>query len=328
MATDRKAGANPWPALPYAEWKDTVATLHMWLQIVGKLRVACVPWVNHQWHVTLHLTSRGLTSRPMPWNGGTFQIDFDFIDHRARIATSDGRTDELELRPRTVADFYRSLVGKLGRLGIDVEIHGVPNEVPDPVPFELNERNGEYQAEYANRFWRILSSSACVMEDFRGDFIGKCSPVHFFWGGMDLAVTRFSGARAPEHPGGIPSLPDWVTREAYSHEVSSAGFWPGGESHPHPIYYSYAYPSPEGFSEAGLRPDAARWDEGLSEFVLPYEAIRTGGSPGEDLMEFLESTYVAAADLGGWDREVLEWKTGERPPPGGFMAEADRGEVG
>jgi hypothetical protein len=200
---------------------------------------------------------------------------------------------------------------------IPVRIHGVPNEVPDPIPFAENERDGEYQSQHVTRFWRILSSSALVMNDFRGAFIGKCSPVHFFWGAMDLAVTRFSGAVAPEHPGGIPFLPDWVTREAYSHELSSAGFWAGGESHPHPIFYSYAYPSPAGFSEERVGPAAARWDADLSEFILPYDAMRTGGAPREDLMEFLESTYAAAADLGGWDWERLEWKPGQRPPVGG-----------
>ena len=311
---------DPWPALPYDEWKDTAATLHMWLQIVGKIRVACVPWVNHQWHVTLHVTSRGLTSRPIPGGGGTFQIDFDFIAHRVVVAASSGRQEELELRPRSVADFYHELVRKLRGLGIAVEIHAVPNEVPDPVPFAEDEQHGDYRAEYASRFWRILSSSACVMEDFRGRFVGKCSPVHLFWGAMDLAVTRFSGRPAPEHPGGVPQLPDWITREAYSHEVSSAGFWAGGESHPHPIYYSYAYPSPTGYAEARIRPEAARWDAGLSEYVLPYEAMRTGGAPREDLMAFLESTYVAAADLGGWDRPRLEWSPGARPPIGGREA--------
>jgi hypothetical protein len=321
MTADGDERADMWPALPYPEWKDTVATLHMWLQIVGKVRVACVPWVNHQWHVTLHLTSRGLTTRPMPWQGGTFQIDLDFIDHRGVISSSDGRQSELELRPRSVADFYHELMAKLRGMGIAVEVHGVPNEVPDPIPFGKNERDGEYQSEYVNRFWRVLSSSGSVMEDFRGRFVGKCSPVHLFWGAMDLAVTRFSGARAPEHPGGIPHLPDWITREAYSHEVSSAGFWPGGESHPDALFYSYAYPSPPDYPEARVGPEPARWDSGLSEFILPYGQMRTGGSPGEDLMEFLESTYAAAADLGGWDREQLEWEPGDRPPVGGFPQE-------
>jgi hypothetical protein len=316
MAMHGNGEADDWPELPFTEWKDTAATLHMWLQMVGKIRVACVPWVNHQWHVTLHLTSRGLTSRPIPWKGRTFQIDFDFVDHQVSISVSDGQRDQLDLKPISVAHFFHELMTKLKGMGIAVTIHGVPNEVPDPIPFDKNERDGEYQRQYVNRFWRILSSTAWVMHDFRGGFVGKCSPVHFFWGAMDLAVTRFSSARAPEHPGGVPHLPDWITREAYSHEVSSAGFWAGGEAHPHPIFYSYAYPSPPGFSEARVGPEAARWDLGLSEFVLPYEVMRTAVSPREDLMEFLETTYAVAADLGGWDREHLEWKAGEHPQVG------------
>lgn len=318
MAIVENVRADDWPELPFAEWKDTAATLQMWLQIVGKIRVACVPWVNHQWHVTLHLTSRGLTSRPIPWRGRSFQIDFDFVDHQVSILVSDGQKDQLDLKPRSVAEFYQELMTKLKGMGIPVNIHGLPNEVSDPIPFYANERDGEYQRRYVNRYWQILSNSAWVMNDFRGRFIGKCSPVHFFWGAMDLAVTRFSGARAPEHPGGIPHLPDWITREAYSHEVSSAGFWAGGETHPNPIFYSYAYPSPPGFSDARVGPEAAQWDVGLTEFVLPYDEMRTAVAPREELMEFLETSYAAAADLAGWDREQLEWKAGERPRVGGL----------
>jgi hypothetical protein len=317
MTTNAADRPEPWPDLPYEAWKETLATFHMWLQIVGKIRVACTPWTNHQWHVTLRVTSRGLTTRPIPWNGSTFQIDLDLIDHELLITRSDGRRGTLRLGSRSVADFYHALMGELKGMGIVVEIHGVPNEVPDPVPFEQNERNGEYQEEYVNRFWRILSSSACVMEDFRGGFIGKCSPVHLFWGAMDLAVTRFSGSRAPEHPGGVPNLPDWITREAYSHQLSSAGFWPGGEAYPRALFYSYAYPSPAGYPEARVSPTAAGWDRELSEFVLPYEEVRTARSPRDDLMAFLESTYAVAATLGGWDRSAVEWGPGERPPVGG-----------
>jgi hypothetical protein len=208
-------------------------------------------------------------------------------------------------------------------LGIAVEIHGLPNEVADPIPFAENERDGDYQPEYVNRFWRVLSSTGLVFDEFRGGFVGKCSPVHVFWGAMDLAVTRFSGARAPAHPGGILNLPDWISREAYSHELSSAGFWAGGESHPQPIFYSYAYPSPPGFEHAEVRPRAARWDGDLGEFVLPYDDVRSAPSPREELLAFLESTYVAAAELGGWDREQLEWRPGERPPVGGFGRDED-----
>jgi hypothetical protein len=310
-----------WPALPHEEWKETQATLHLWLQIVGKIRVALVPWVNHQWHVTLHPTSRGLTSRPIPWRGGTFQIDFDFLDHDLLIAKSDGRKGRVALKPRSVADFHHDLMTELDGMGIPVEVHGSPNEVPDPIPFQEDERHGAYERAYVERFFRIVSNSARVFDDFRGGYIGKSSPVHFFWGAMDLAVTRFSGRRAPEHPGGMPHLPDRITREAYSHEVSSAGFWPGGDAHPHPLFYSYAYPSPEGFPEAAVRPGSARWDPDLSEFVLSYEDMRRARSPENELMKFLESTYEAAATLGDWDRESVEWGPGGRPPVGGYDRE-------
>lgn len=313
--------AELWPALPYEGWKETLATLHMWLQIVGKIRVTLAPWVNHQWHVTLHVTSRGFTSRPLPCEGGTFQIDLDLLDHHLLISKSDGREGRVMLKPRTVADFYHTLMGELKQMGVVVTIHGSPNEVPDPVPFQENERNGDYDREYVERFFRAVSSSARVFEDFRGGFIGKCSPVHFFWGAMDLAVTRFSGRRAPEHPGGIPNLPDWVTREAYSHEVSSAGFWPGGETTPYPLFYSYAYPSPEGYPDAAVGPSAAKWDPDLAEFVLPYEDVRGASSPEDDLMEFLTSTYEVAASLGKWDRGSVEWRPDERPPVGGHAEE-------
>jgi hypothetical protein len=310
-----------WPALPYEEGKETLATFHMWLQIVGKVRAALVPWVNHQWHVTLHVTSRGLTSRPIPYDGGTFQIDFDLLDHHLLISKSDGQEGRVVLEPRTVADFYHAVMRELAHMGIEVTIHGTPNEVPDPIPFEANERKGDYNREYVQRLFRALTSIASVLEDFRGGFIGKCSPVHFFWGAMDLAVTRFSGRRAPEHPGGVPNLPDWITREAYSHEVSSAGFWPGGESHPYPFFYSYAYPSPDGYREATVSPGSARWDPDLSEFVLAYQDVRGARSPERELMQFLESTYGAAATLGKWDRGSVEWGPGERPLPGGLARE-------
>ena len=327
---------DPWPALAYADWKDTLATLHMWLQMVGKVRVACAPWVNHQWHVTLHLTSQGLTSRPMPLPAGgspgsgaaahtaneraraRFQIDVDFLSHELRISTSDGRTGGFALEPRTVAAFHRAFTEELDRMAIPVRIHPSPNEVPDPIPFAENERDRSYDPDSAERFFQVLSSTARVFEDFRAEFIGKSSPVHFFWGAMDLAVTRFSGRRAPEHPGGVPALPDWITREAYSHEVSSAGFWPGGEGHPEPIFYAYVYPEPKGYSEAAVEPEAARWHGELQEFVLPYEAVRAGAHPERELVRFLRSTYEAAAELGAWDREGLEWPEGARPPTGGW----------
>jgi hypothetical protein len=307
-----------WPALPYDSWRETYATVHRWLQILGKVRVAAAPWVNHQWHVTLHLTSRGLTTRPIPTDGGTFQLDVDVFDHLLKITRSDGREGSVALEPRTVADFHHALFRELDRMDVRVRIHPYPNEVPDPVPFAEDEQHGAYDGEAVHRFWRAVSSSAEVFEEFRAGFVGKCSPVHFFWGAMDLAVSRFSGRRAPEHPGGVPGLPDRVTREAYSHEVSSAGFWAGGDAYPLPIFYSYAYPSPAGFPGAAVAPHTARWDAELAEFVLPYDAVRTAASPRAEILAFLESTYAAAATLGEWDRSRLEWGPDEQPAIGGW----------
>jgi hypothetical protein len=307
------APTDPWPALPYEAWRETNETLHLWLQIAGKVRLALTPWVNHQWHITLYLTSRGLTTSTIPHGRETFQLDFDFHDHLLRIAKSDGRTGEVELRPRTVADFYHALMDELRWMELPVEIHGSPNEVESPIPFARDEVHGTYDADHAYRFWRAMASAELVLSDFRGRFIGKSSPVHLFWGAMDLAVTRFSGRRAPAHPGGVPHLPDWVTREAYSHEVSSAGFWAGGPAFPEPIFYSYAYPEPEGFPDAAVEPGSARWEPSLSEFILPYDAVRRAASPEKEILAFLQSTYEAAAEAAGWDRESLEWEGGGRP---------------
>jgi hypothetical protein len=287
----------------------------MWTQIVGKVRLACTPWINHSWHVTLYLTARGLTTSLIPHNGSDFQVDFDFVDHRLEIARQDGRRSEMELYPRSVADFHEELMAQLAALDLEVRIHGTPNEVTDAIPFANDHIHASYDREYANRFWRALVRSARVMSDFRGNFRGKCSPVHFFWGSFDLAVTRFSGRRAPEHPGGVPNLPDHVSREAYSHEVSSAGFWPGGEMHPHAMFYAYAYPNPPGLSARIVSPSAARWNTELGEFVLPYETMRTAAQPDADLKEFLQSTYEAMADVARWDREALEWGEAGRPSP-------------
>lgn len=309
---------GPWPDLPFPEWKRTCRTLHMWLQIVGKVRLAYHPWLNHQWHATLYVTARGLTTLPIPHGRNTLQFDFDFFDHVLQISKSDGQVSHVALQPRSVADFFRTLMEELEQMGLPVEIHGSPNEVPDPIPFASDERHGDYDPDYVLRFFQALSSSAQVFSDFRSRFTGKSSPVHLFWGAMDLAVTRFSGRRAPTHPGGVPNLPDRVTREAYSHEVCSAGFWPGGDAHPSPIFYAYAYPDPDGFRDRPVEPAAARWDTELSEFILPYDAVRRSRTPEADLMAFLESTYRAAADLGGWDRERLEWAPGEQPPTGGW----------
>jgi hypothetical protein len=301
---DKRDGA--WPALPLDGWKDTYATLHRWTQVVGKVRMACTPWVNHSWCVTLYVTARGLTTSAIPYGGKTFQIDFDFIDQQLWVRTSDGEVRAVELRPRSVADFYRELMARLRELGTAVDIYGRPNELEDAMPFAEDEAHASYDGDAARRCWQILAQSDRVFTAFRSKFLGKCSPVHFFWGAFDLAVTRFSGRTAPRHPGGVPHLPDWVAREAYSHEVSSAGFWPGGGAIAYPAFYSYAYPEPAGYREAAVRPAAAAYNPDLREFILPYDAVREAGSPDEVLLEFLESTYRAAADLGRWDRKALE----------------------
>jgi hypothetical protein len=294
----------------------------MWSQIVGKVRLVQTPWINHSWHVTLYVTSRGLTTSPIPHGATTFQIDFDFIDHELLIQTSGGAVRKLPLRPQPVADFYAELMGELERLGVGVRIRTRPNEVAEAIPFEEDRRHAAYDAAYAGRFWRALAQADRVLKRFRAGFIGKCSPVHFFWGSFDLAVTRFSGRPAPPHPGGVPNLPDWVAREAYSHEVSSCGFWPGGGPLPFPLYYAYAYPEPEGFREAPLRPGGAFYSPELREFVLPYDEVRRAGSPDAVLLEFVQSTYEAAADSARWDRTALErphepgpgWQAGDGSP--------------
>jgi hypothetical protein len=294
-----------WPALPLEAWADTCATLHMWTQIVGKIRFRASPAVNHGWHSTLYVTSRGLTTSPIPHGLRTFQIDFDFIDHILVIQVSDGGIARVMLEPQTVAAFYRRLMDALRALGIEVRIYGRPNEVPDPIPFERDEVHQSYDAEYTNRFWRVLVQSDRVFKEFRARFVGKCSPVHLFWGALDLAVTRFSGRPAPEHPGGIPNLPDRVTREAYSHEVSSCGFW-AGSGIGYPAFYSYAYAEPAGFAQARVRPEQAFYSADLREFILPYDIVRQAPDPDQTLLEFLQSTYEAAANLARWDRAALE----------------------
>jgi hypothetical protein len=295
-----------WPALPLEAWADTNATLHMWVQIVGKIRLRGSAPINHSWSSTFYVTARGLTTSPIPHGLRVFQMTFDFIDHALVIEVSDGQSRRVALEAETVAAFYHRVMDALHALGIDARIHGAPNEVPDPIPFDRDEVHRAYDREYANRFWRVLVQSERVFAQFRSRFIGKCSPVHFFWGAMDLAVTRFSGRRAPEHPGGIPNLPDRITREAYSHEVSSAGFWAGGGPLPYPVYYSYAYPEPDGFTRARVGPAQAFYSPDLREFILPYEAVRTAASPDETLLEFLQATYDAAANRAAWDRAALE----------------------
>jgi hypothetical protein len=306
MTTSATAHSERWPSLPLEAWSDTCATMHMWTQIVGKIRLAQCPWVNHSWHVTLYVTARGLTTLPIPYGTRTFQIDFDFIDHLLTIQSSDGGMGSFPLQPQSVAVFYARLMAEMGKLDLHVDIHKKPNEIPDAVPFDQDESHAAYDREYANRFWRILVQADQAFKEFRARFIGKCSPVHFFWGAPDLAVTRFSGRRAPEHPGGIPNLPDWVTREAYSHEVSSCGFWPGGGPIPYPAFYSYAYPEPVGFSKAPFKPDAAFYSSDLREFILPYDIVRQSKSPDDTLLDFLQTTYEAAANLAQWDRASLE----------------------
>ena len=299
---------DAWPPLPLQEWIGTRDTLHMWLQIVGKVRLRLTPPLNHSWHATFYITARGLTTGPIPHGTRHFQIDLDFIDHRLVITASDGATGGFALEPQTVAIYYRRLLGELTRLGLPVRISAKPNEVPEAIPFRQDETHRSYDRDAVTRFWQATRQADRVMTMFRGRFIGKCSPVHLFWGALDLAVTRFSGRTAPEHPGGIPNLPDRVTREAYSHEVSSCGFWPGSAPIDYPAFYSYAYPEPPGFAEARVRPDGAFYSQDFHEFVLPYDAVRESSSPDDTLLEFLQSTYEAAADLAKWDREGLERK--------------------
>lgn len=294
-----------WPRLPLDEWKDTYATLHLWTQVVGKVRLARAPYLNHSWNSTLYVTSRGLTTGSIPHGTTSFRLEFDFIDHRLEIATSEGGTVSTPLAPRSVADFHRAVMDGLADLGVPVRISSIPQEIPDPVPFERDEEHSAYDPDAANRLWRILVQSDRVMSAFRGDFIGKSSPVHFFWGAFDLAVTRFSGRRAPPHPG-APNLALDVVRDAYSHECSSAGFWPGGGPIPEPIFYAYAYPEPEGFRDWPGIPEEAYYSPDLFEYVLPYAAVRSADDPDALLHAFLQATYEAAAVRGVWDREALE----------------------
>jgi hypothetical protein len=280
-------------------------TLHMWTQIVGKIRLVQEPMINHWWQVTLYVTSRGFTTSPMPHGERVFQIDFDFIDHQLRIDVDDGRQESFDLRPQSVAEFYAALMGRLHKLGLDVHIWTTPCEIENPIPFETDNKHAAYDADYVNRFWRILVLTEQAFTLFRSPFLGKVSPIHFFWGSFDLAITRFSGRKAPLHPP-TPGAPDSVTQEAYSHEVSSAGFWPGGPGCDEAIFYSYAYPQPKGFAQTKVRPSAAHYDANFGEFILPYHAVRKSASPQDTLMQFLHSTYDAAADLAKWDRAALE----------------------
>ncbi|MGH8637128.1 MAG: DUF5996 family protein [Burkholderiales bacterium] len=306
MTTKPGSHEEQWPQLPLEAWQETCATLHLWTQIVGKIRMARSAWCNHSWHVTLYATPRGLSTSVIPHGARTFQIDFDFVDHRLRIDSSHQAGRSMPLESQSVAEFYARLMRTLDELELPVKIFPRPNEIADPIAFDQDEVHRAYDPEYANRFGRILVQVDRVFKQFRSRFIGKCSPVHFFLGAPDLAVTRFSGRPAPQHPGGIPNLPDSITREAYSHEVSSCGFWPGGGPIAYPAFYAYAYPEPAGFSQARVKPDGAFYSAEMHEFLLPYERVRESTDPDQTLLEFLQSTYDAAANLGRWDRRALE----------------------
>lgn len=295
-----------WPDLPYESWKDSCATLHLWTQVVGKLRLVTTPWVNHSWQVALYLTARGLTTSPMPYGNRLFQVDFDFVDHQLQLMTAGGEQRIIKLEAMPVADFYHAVIEGLSGLGVELSIDTLPNEIPDGIPFERDREHASYDPEAVNRFWQVLLQVDRVFKDFRTGFLGKVSPVHFFWGSFDLAVTRFSGRKAPPHPGGVPRLSDAVTREAYSHEVSSAGFWPGGGGLDHPAFYSYAYPVPEGFGAQPIEPEGAVFSQDLGEFLLPYDVVREAADPDATLLRFLESSYAAAAVTAKWDRSSLE----------------------
>lgn len=298
-----------WPAIPYPAWRDTALTLQLWTQVVGKVRVALSPWVNHGWHVTLHVTARGLGTGPMPVGGEYLELELDFVGHRLAARTSAGAEGGFALEAMAVADFYAQTMALLAEVGMPVRISTRPNEVADPIPFPEDRVHNSYDADAAHRFWRALVQADRVFKLLRSGFLGKVSPVHFFWGSFDLAVTRFSGRAAPAHPGGIPGLPDGITREAYSHEVSSAGFWPGSEALPEPAFYAYAYPEPPGFRDRAM-PAGARFDDKLGEYLLPYEAVRTAADPDRLLLDFLQATYAAAADCAGWDRAALDCAIG------------------
>lgn len=298
-----------WPELPYSAWRETALTLQLWTQIVGKIRLALSPWLNHGWQVPLYVSARGLTTSPIPTGREILEIEFDFIAHRLAVRTSRSEERFLELKPRSVADFHRETFRLLREIGVAVTINEMPNEVADPIRFSEDDVHASYDADAAHRFWRALVQADRVFKLFRSGYLGKVSPVHFFWGSFDLAVTRFSGRTAPLHPGGVPGLPDDVTREAYSHEVSSAGFWPGSDAYPQAAFYSYAYPEPPGFRDAPMSPGAS-FDTNLGEYILPYDAVRKAQDPDALLLDFLNRTYAAAADAAGWDRAALECAMG------------------
>jgi hypothetical protein len=302
----RKSYRDDWPDLPLSDWADTCATLHLWTQVVGKIRLAHAPMINHWWQAPLYVTSRGLTTSLIPYGGVSFQIDFDFIDHTLTLKTSQGEIETVALGPRTVADFYMEVMGRLRGLGLETRIWTMPVEIPDAIPFEHDSMHRSYDPDYVQRFWRALVQVERVLTRFRGQFLGKVSPVHFFWGSFDMAVTRFSGRSAPKLVSNSPNLGAWVMQEAYSHEVSSCGFWPGNGGFGQAAFYSYAYPEPQGFASAPISPIATYYDQSLGQHILPYNAVRQAISPDDELMRYLIDTYEAAANLGGWERLALE----------------------
>jgi hypothetical protein len=295
-----------WPGLAYAAWRDTAMTLQLWTQIIGKIRLSQTPWLNHSWHVPLYVSARGLSTSLIPCGPRSFEIEFDFNRHQLDIAVTRGKGRQVELRPRTVADFYAEVVSALAELGIPVSINEYPCEIADAIRFPLDRDHAAYDARYANRFWRALVQIEHVFQTFRSGFVGKCSPVHFFWGSFDLAVTRFSGRTAPPYKGTTPGVASEVMREAYSHEVSSAGFWPGGNGADDASFYSYAYPTPDGFRDSPIQPAGAYFGEELGMFLLPYEVVQTSDDPDRSLLAFLQSSYEAAANSAQWDRASLE----------------------
>jgi hypothetical protein len=297
---------SAWPALDYESWKNTLKTVHMWTQIVGKIRLVSMPWQNHSWHTSLYVTARGLTTGSIPWHDGIFEIEFDFENHQLAISSSFEAERIMKLYPRTVADFFRELMDHLQSMGIAASIYARPNEVEESIPFADNVQDKSYDPQKMTDFWQVAVSTHNVFMRFRSDFIGKCSPVHFFWGAFDLAVTRFSGRKAPLHHGQAPHMPKAVMQEAYSQEVSSCGFWPGSDAFPQPVFYAYCYPAPEAFGKQSVLPEAAFWSNEMGEYFLPYDAVRKAENPQKMLLSFLQSTYEAAAITGNWDRGALE----------------------
>ncbi len=306
MSTLVKGSEHAWPELDYHSWKDTLKTVHQWTQIVGKIRLKAMPWQNHSWHTVLYVTARGLTTGSMPYHNGIFEIEFDFEKQALIISTSFNKNVVIDLYPRTVADFHDSLFNELDKLGIHISIHGSPNEMEESIPFRENTVNKSYDKQKMLDFWQAAVSTHNVFLQFRSNFIGKCSPVHFFWGAFDIAVTRFSGRNAPLHQGSMPNMPKAVMQEAYSQEVSSCGFWPGSDAAPMPAFYSYCYPSPETFGQQKVLPAQAFWSKEMGEFFLKYDDVRQASNPTAMLMDFLQSTYEAAAITGNWDRKNLE----------------------